>query len=59
MKYSVVVLLFLGAISSTEAKENSLVQVIEANGMTAVVDNESSADSDSDENDNSFVQTKV
>jgi len=59
MKYSAVVLLFLGAISSTEAKENSLVQVIEANGMTAVVDNESSADSDSDENDNSFVQTKV
>ena len=59
MKYSAVVLLFLGAISSTEAKENSLVQVIEANGMTAVVDNESSADSDSDDNDNSFVQTKV
>lgn len=55
MKYSAVLMLFLGAISSTEAKENSLVQVITANGMTAVVDQESSADSDSDDNDNSLV----
>jgi hypothetical protein len=59
MKYSAVLMLFLGAISSTEAKENSLVQVITANGMTAVVDQESSADSDSDDNDNSLVQTQV
>ena len=59
MKYSAVVLLFLGAISSTEAKENSLVQVIEANGMTAVINDESSADSDSDDNEHSLVQTSV
>ena len=39
-------MLFLGAVSYTEAKTTDLVQVIEANGMTAVVESESDSDSD-------------
>ena len=47
MKYSAVLLLFLGAISYTEAKKSTdLVQIIEANGMTAAVESESESDSD-------------
>ena len=44
-------MLFLGAISSAEARQSyDLVQVIEANGMTAVVESESdSSDSDSED----------
>ena len=45
MKYSAIVLLLLGAVSYTEARTD-LVQVIEANGMTAVVESESDSDSD-------------
>lgn len=49
MKYSTVIMLFLGAISYTEAKQsNELVQVIEANGMTAVAESESESESDSE-----------
>ena len=48
MKYSAVVLLLIGAIQHTSAYSSTdLVQVIEANGMTAVVDSESDSDSDS------------
>lgn len=40
-------MLFLGTISHSEAKSTTdLVQVIEANGMTAVVDSESDSDSE-------------
>ena len=46
MKYSAIVMLFLGALSYSEAKSTDLVQVIEANGMTAVVESESDSDSD-------------
>lgn len=49
MKYSAIVMLFLGAVSYTEAKSTDLVQVIEANGMTAVVESESDSDSEDDE----------
>jgi hypothetical protein len=55
MKYSAVLMLFLGAISYSEARENNLVQVIEANGMTAVVNDESSDSDSGDDNDHSFV----
>jgi hypothetical protein len=47
MKYSAAILLFIGAISFTEAKQSTeLVQVIEANGMTAAVESESDSESD-------------
>ena len=47
MKYTAVLMLFLGAISFSEAKRSTdLVQVIEANGMTAVVESESESESD-------------
>ena len=48
MKYSAVLMLFLGAISTAEARQSyDLVQVIEHNGMTAVVESESdSSDSE-------------
>ena len=49
MKYSAIVMLFIGAISYTDAKPTDLVQVIEANGMTAAIDSESESDSDEDE----------
>lgn len=51
MKYSAIVMLFLGAISYTEARTD-LVQIIEANGMTAAVDSESES---SDSEDDSMV----
>lgn len=47
MKYSAVLMLFLGAISVAEARPSTeLVQVIEANGMTAVVESESDSESE-------------
>ena len=47
MKYTAVLMLFLGALSLTEARKTTdLVQVIEANGMTAVVESESESDSE-------------
>ena len=49
MKYSAIVMLFIGALSYTEAKSTDLVQVIEANGMTAVVESESDSDSEDDQ----------
>jgi len=49
MKYSAIVMLFLGAISYTEARTD-LVQIIEANGMTVAADSESeSSDSEDDQ----------
>ena len=37
MKYSAIVMLFVGALSQAEAREaGELVQIIEAQGMTAV-----------------------
>jgi hypothetical protein len=52
MKYSAVLML-LGVVSFTEAKRiTSLVQVIEANGMTAAIDESES------ESDNELVQIK-
>ena len=59
MKYSAVLLLFLGVLSQAEARNNELVQVIEANGMTAVVDDESSGSDSGSDDESSFVQTKV
>lgn len=50
MKYSAIVMLFLGAVSYTEAaKSTDLVQIIEANGMTAVAESESDSESEDDE----------
>ena len=49
MKYSAIVMLFLGAVSYTEARTD-LVQIIEANGMTAVAESESES-SDSNDDD--------
>jgi hypothetical protein len=49
MKYSAIVLLLLGAVSYTEARTD-LVQIIEANGMTAVTESDSeSSDSEDDQ----------
>lgn len=42
-------MLFLGAVSYTDAMPTDLVQVIEANGMTAVVESESDSESEDDE----------
>lgn len=42
-------MLFLGVISHSEARTTDLVQVIEANGMTAMVDSESESDSEDDQ----------
>ena len=47
MKYSAVLMLLLGAISFSEAKKTTaLVQVIEANGMTAAIESESETESE-------------
>ena len=54
MKYSAVVMLFLGAVSYSDAKSTDLVQVIEANGMTAVLESASESDSE----DDSFLELK-
>lgn len=49
MKYSAVLLLLLGAVSVSEARRTTdLVQVVEANGMTAVVESESDSESDAE-----------
>jgi hypothetical protein len=41
MKYSAVAMLFLGAIAFTEARRTpELIQIIEANGMTASIDDD-------------------
>ena len=46
MKYSAILML-LGVVSFTEAKRiTSLVQVIEANGMTAAIESESESDNE-------------
>lgn len=50
MKYSVVVMLLLGLCSASEARRTDLVQIIEAQGMTAATaSNSESSDSESDE----------
>ena len=47
MKYSAALLLLLGAVSVSEARRTTdLVQVVEANGMTAVIESESDSESD-------------
>ena len=51
MKYSAIVMLFLGAVSYSEARTD-LVQIIEANGMTAAAEaSESDSESSADEKD--------
>ena len=54
MKYSAIVMLFLGAISYTEARTD-LVQIIEANGMTARSDL-SDSDGESSDDETNLVQ---
>jgi len=50
MKYAVVVMLLLGVCSASEARRTDLVQIIEAQGMTAATASDSeSSDSESDE----------
>jgi hypothetical protein len=50
MKYSVVVMPLLGLCSASEARRTDLVQIIEAQGMTAAAASDSeSSDSESDE----------